>query len=500
MCSWENGRQAAVPLPDQSSRVTRCRLGPLLAVGATFGGALAFPPAAAAHGIGSIKDLPVPAWLFLFGGVVVLIVSFVALAVLWTKPQLDESYNMRPLPGRLQAVVLSRALRLVLGAASFFLLTLAFATAAFGDPAPLENFAPTFVYVIFWLGLVAVVVVLGNVWQVLNPWRAAADFAAWLASKAGGQWNADISYPERWGRWPAAVLLFAFATLELAYFDPANPRILAIAMLLYSWITWLGMAIFGRSAWLQNGDGFSVYFSLFSRLSPFARRDTPSGPRLFVRRPLSGLSARDAVPGTLAVIAVMLGSVAFDGFSRSTWWVERRADVMSPFFLEHRRLSDLAGMGLNILGLLTAVMIVAVAYRAAVWAAQSAVSVRLGLASVFLSSLIPIALVYAVAHYLTLFLVQGQFMIPLISDPFGENWNLFGTASYQPDLNVLTPNQIWYAQVAILVVGHVVGLMVAHDRAVALVESSRTAARTQYAMLALMVLYTVGGMWLLSLT
>ena len=64
---------------------------------------------------------------------------------------------------------------------------------------------------------------------------------------------------------------------------------------------------------------------------------------------------------------------------------------------------------------------------------------------------------------------------------------------------MLTPNTIWYTQVTVLVIGHVLGLIVAHDRAVALSPTPRIAVRTQYVMLALMVLYTVGGMWLLSL-
>jgi hypothetical protein len=110
---------------------------------------------------------------------------------------------------------------------------------------------------------------------------------------------------------------------------------------------------------------------------------------------------------------------------------------------------------------------------------------------------VPIACAYAIAHYFSLLLIQGQVAITLISDPFGFGWDLFGTADYQPDATVVSPNTTWYVQVAVLVVGHVSGLLLAHDRAVALYDSPRTAIRTQYAMLALMVAYTVGGLWLL---
>ena len=119
------------------------------------------------------------------------------------------------------------------------------------------------------------------------------------------------------------------------------------------------------------------------------------------------------------------------------------------------------------------------------------------LAPEFLLSLVPIALVYAVAHYFTLLVIQGQYAINLASDPFGFGWDLFGTADYAPNIAPFSPNTVWYVQVGALVAGHVAGLAVAHDRAVTIL-GERDALRSQYAMLALMVVYTVGGLWLLS--
>lgn len=110
----------------------------------------------------------------------------------------------------------------------------------------------------------------------------------------------------------------------------------------------------------------------------------------------------------------------------------------------------------------------------------------------------PIAFVYVVAHYFSLLVIQGQFAIPLLSDPLGRGWNLFGTADVVPDLTVLSPNTIWYVQAGSLVAGHVAGLALAHDRAVTIFADRRDALRSQYAMLALMVVYTVGGLWILS--
>nr|MDQ3823873.1 fenitrothion hydrolase [Actinomycetota bacterium] len=170
-----------------------------------------------------------------------------------------------------------------------------------------------------------------------------------------------------------------------------------------------------------------------------------------------------------------------------------------PLVESDPELADLLGMGFNLVGLLAAILLVSLAYQVAVAGAQAVAGRDVSFEGVFVGSLIPIALVYAVAHYFSLFVSEGQYALTLLSDPLGRGWDLLGTADLVPDRDIFSPNTVWYIQVAVLVAGHVVGLVVAHDRALALVPSSATAARTQYAMLALMVLYTVGGMWLLSL-
>jgi hypothetical protein len=447
-----------------------------------------------AHGIGSVQDLPVPLWLFYYGAALVLLLSFVALWALWPRPRLESANeSARPLGPSAQRILLSPALRIVLGALSFGLLVVVAVAALVGERSPNENFAPTFIYVIFWLGLVPLVVIFGNIWTVLSPWRAAADAVAWVSRRTGPAWEPPFAYPERFGRWPAAVLLFCFAALELAYSDPASPRALALAVYLYSAITWLGMLAFGRDAWTRNGEAFAVYFTLLARASPFTKREG----QIVVRPPIVGLTKEDGRPGTLAFVAVMLGSVAFDGLSRTSLWVDFRANVTSPLFERSLALADLVGTLLNVAGLALVICLVALAYLAAVAVARRVAGGR-ALRTAFLGSLIPIALAYAVAHYFSLLVIQGQYALPLASDPFGFGWNLFGTAEEQPDLNVLAPRVVWYVQVGALVIGHVLGLVLAHDRAVGLYRSAGKAVVSQYAMLVLMVTYTVAGLWLLS--
>jgi hypothetical protein len=289
------------------------------------------------------------------------------------------------------------------------------------------------------------------------------------------------------------VLLFSFAAMELTYSDPASPRALALAIALYSYAMWFGMAAYGRRGWSEHGDAFTVYYGLLARIAPFGERDG----RLVVRTPFSGLAEPERRPGVLAFIAVMLGSVGFDGLSRSPVWQDLRARLEGPYLIDAPGTAELIATALGLAGLLGCVLLVASAYLGATRLAQRIVGGSKPLAHEFLLSLVPIALVYAVAHYFTLLVIQGQYAIPLFSDPFGRGADVLGTADYAPNIAPFAPNTVWYVQVGALVAGHVAGLAVAHDRAVSLL-SPRDALRSQYPLLALMVLYTVAGLWLLS--
>jgi hypothetical protein len=450
-----------------------------------------------AHGIGGVRDPVLPDWLMYYAGSLVLILSFVALGVLWRRPVLEGRGEGRPLSERWQRLLLWPGWRIGLGAISAGLLIVVWLAAFVGRPDAGDNIAPTFVFVIFWLGLVPLVVVFGNLWSVLSPWKAVADAVAWAWSKTGRSWEPVAAYPERLGRWPAAVLLFAFAALELAYPRAAEPRTLALAIVIYSWITWAGMLVYGRRPWNENGEAFNVYFGLLALISPFAVQERDGRRVVIGRPPLSGLTLPQSTPGTVAFVVVMLGSVAFDGFSRQQWWQDRLYNLEAEYIVDSPRTADLVATGFNVFGLLVSVIIIGALFLVAVGAAGLVSGARAGLASVFVASLVPIALAYSIAHYFTLLINQGQFALPLSSDPFGKGWDLFGTSDFKPSL-FNSPNAIWYVQVGVLVGGHVLGLLLAHDRAVALWGSARTAIRTQYAMLALMVLYTCTGLWLLS--
>ena len=385
-------------------------------------------------------------------------------------------------------------LRIAVQALSVALLALVWLAALFGDTDPYRNLAPTWIYVVFWLGVPALSVAFGNVWRALSPWRALADAFVWLRERGGREAKPLAEYPERLARYPAALALLAFASLELVYADPSSPRALAFAIALYTYVALFGMAAFGRETWERRGEAFAVLFGFFARIGPFFAGDQ----RIRVRWPLTGLAGPERTPGTLAFVAVMLGSVLFDGYSRTTTWLDLAARVEGPYIVKRPLLGELLVTLLSLGGLLTAVLLVAAAYAGACTAARWAVNAPRRLEGDFLLSLVPIAFVYVVAHYFSTLVTQGQFAVPLLSDPLGRGWNLIGTADVVPNLAVVTPAATWYVQVGALVAGHVAGLAIAHDRAVTIFPDRRIALRSQLPLLALMVLYTVGGLWVLS--
>jgi hypothetical protein len=349
---------------------------------------------------------------------------------------------------------------------------------------------------VFWLGLPFASFLFGDVWRVLSPWRALADAYVWVRKRSGEDVTPIGVYPERLGCWPGVLAYLAFTVLELAYIDPSNPRMLGLAVLIYTYWALFGMATFGRDVWTRSGEGFAIAFSYFARLSPIHAEEG----RVRVRVPLSGLVGAERRPGSVAFVAVMLGSVGFDGFSRTTTWQNVLADVQLPYVITHPGLADLLTIGVNLGGLFAGVLVVAVAYCTACWLAQYGTRARNSLVPDFLLGLVPIAFVYAVAHYFSLAVLQTQFMARLISDPLGKGWNLFGTAGVVPNLGILSPNAIWYVQATVLIAGHVAGLAVAHERAVTIFRDREAAIGSQLPLLGLMVLYTVTGLWILSRT
>lgn len=456
--------------------------------------ALAFPLPAWAHGLVGRQDLPIPRWLFGWAAAVVLIVSFVALAVLWPKPRLEQA-AWRPLRGRAANALVSPPAEAVAGAIGALLLVAVVWSGLAGVQSPAENLAPTLVYIVFWLGFVPASVLFGDVFRAFNPWRAIGRACAGLLRRFAGELPAPLPYPERLGRWPAVAGLFLFGWMELIAQNGDQPRSLAIATLVYSAMTFIGMALYGVERWIERGEAFSVYFNLFSRLSVFERR----GETLGLRPLLSGLTTLAPLPGTVAFLAMVIGTTSFDGGSEGPFYQSLVPDLLD-FWLSLGLSRPRAGELAFGVGYVATVVFVYLVYRLAVLGARSVGgghSVR-GLARAFVHSLVPIGVAYVAAHYVSLLVFQGQAVAYLASDPLGDGWDLFGTATATIDFSIVGATTFWYLQVGFVVAGHVAALVVAHDRALVLYDEPRRAARSQYWLLAAMVGFTTLALWLLS--
>lgn len=455
---------------------------------------LCLAPEASAHGIVGVQDLPIPRWLFGWAATIVLVVSFVALAVLWPKPKLQASRERRLLS-------IPRFLDPVCGALGVLAFGFVVYAGLAGTEVPAANLAPTAIYVTVWVGVVFAALLFGDVWAAFSPWRALGRFGGWVAQRvAGGGLPEPMAYPERVGRWPAAMGLIAFAWVELVWTRGDEPMVLAVLAVAYAVVMLVGMSLYGVEAWTRNADAFGVYFGLFARISPL-RWERGA---LFVRPPLAGLPSLDAGPGTLAVLLAAIGITTFDGFSEGPIWTDVAPELTDLF----------AGLGFSqavalqitfTFGLLLVTGLVAGLFWLGINGMKT-VSAQYDahrLAREFAHTLVPIAAAYIVAHYFSLLAYQGQAMGYLLSNPLGDalapgDGGLLGTAQWTIDYAWVGANAIWYVQVGALVIGHVAGLILAHDRAIALYGNAREATRSQYWMLAVMVAFTSLGLWLLS--
>lgn len=433
-----------------------------------------------AHGIGSQHDLPISPFYAFAGAFAALFVSFLALGLLWSTSRFRGARSGLALPVRLQRVADAPATRttlrgLGLTAALALLLHL-----LLGPDDPARNPAPGAVYVLLWVGLVPASLLLGPVWRLVNPLRTLHRLAVALRRRAPHRPLThrpltdrplpDRPLPARLGQWPAAVGLFGFTWLELVSPDPASTTTLLIALGCFV-VGQLALAARYGEKWFAAGDPFEAYSDLLARLSPLGRR---TDGRLVLRNPFHGLDATPERPGLVAVVCVLLGSTAYDGYSDNPSWIN--AIQTSP----------LGRTPTATLGLLGSIALVAALYCLCAAATRLVSGPHPRPLTAFAHSLVPIALGYLVAHYFSLLVTEGPRTVIMA----------VGTDNASEPLPPLGPGGLAALQVIAVVTGHVLGVIAAHDRSVRLFPPAKAVAG-QLPLLALMITYTIGGLSLL---
>ncbi len=431
-----------------------------------------------AHGVGSREDLPIPFTYALTGAAIALLVSFLALAFLWREPRLDPERAGRPLPGAVARAMDSPVTRWLLRAFGLVATAYVVMAAVFGKDDALNPTAGS-VYVLFWIGVPLLSLLLGPVWRLLNPIRTVHE----LLSRALGTRPQDglARLPASLGYWPAAATLLAFVWMELIAPSNTSLAVLRTFFAAYFAVNLLAATFFG-SRWFDKGDGFEVFSSLAGRLSPLGRR---GDGRLVFRNPLAGVAGTPTAPGLFAVVGVLLGSTAYDSLSNAPWWISKVQGGALP-----TRWAETLGL-FAVVALVTGAFFVASALSGRGSGIPPVV-----LAREYAHTIIPIVMGYVVAHYWSLLVLVGQVTLIRLSDPLGTGADWLGTADRGINPTLADTTLVAVIQVTAVVLGHVLGVILAHDRAVRLLPRGR-AVVGQIPLLALMVAYTVGGLSLL---
>ncbi|MFB9266036.1 hypothetical protein ACFFWD_23250 [Bradyrhizobium erythrophlei] len=453
---------------------------------------------AGAHGFGQRYDLPLPLSLYLFGGAAAVVFSFVVVGLFVRHAPPIRAYSRVDLfdnPLGTVVAALGTPLKLV----SLVLFVAMLVAGFFGDQNPYRNLAPTLVWIIAWVGLAYISASIGNIWPLINPWRTVFDgVQATYRPISGRNLALDKPYPQALGVWPAVLLLLAFSWTELVYPTPAVPSHLASFALGYSVLTWSGMFVFGGDTWLRHGELFTVVFGTFAHFSPTYIGTAQPKPQFLLRGFGAGLINRERVsPSMVALVLLLLSSVLYDGLIATPEWSVAESAIIT-------RLSYVAELGpiaLRSIALVGFWLLFLSAYWvvSAIMAAVTEwqLSPR-QIAQSFALTLVPIALGYHLAHYLVFFLVQGQYIVPLLSDPFGYGWNLFGTASYRPNIAIVGARFAWYTAVAAVLLGHIAAVYLAHVQAMQTFAAHKLALTSQIPLTALMVVYTFVSLSILA--
>jgi len=514
--------------------------------------AVPFAMPAHAHAFGRRYDLPIPLWLYLAGAGTAVALSFVAIAIFIRATPSGQGYpRLNLLRWRLFRMIAHPCSLLACRLISVALFVCVLSAGLYGMPVPQYNLAPTFVWIIWWVGLAYVSALVGDLWALTNPWKIIFGWAerlfAWFRS--GAKLSLRVPYPSWLGVYPAVLLFLSFAWMEHAYPGNADPRNIATAALVYSAITWAGMLLFGAEAWLKGGEIFSVVFSLLARFAPTEVRvrnpdacascsalDCRSsrgehkscytcfgraGPteREWNLRPYAaGLAADEPVHASMmCFVMLLLSTLALDGFFETPAAVSLfdalvAAEPLPPLATALEATAGGMAAAFVTLALVIAPVLFLGIYCGFAWlmtlmvapdrpqrdqVGQSASSVW-DVARLFTLSLVPIAIAYHLAHYLSFLLIHGQGIIPLASDPFGFDWDLLGTASHRIDIGIVGARFTWYTAVIAIVAGHVISVYLAHIVAVRTFKDRRRAVRSQYPMLVLMVGYTTLSLWILA--
>jgi hypothetical protein len=448
------------------------------------------------HGFGQKYDLPISLALYLYAAAGVVVISFV-LVILFAGDQVGVKalqYPRRAVPplASIARTPWPRGAGGAIGVAGLLAIVI---TGLFGSSNPVYNPAEYLTWIYFWAGLFILSGLVGNLWYLVNPWAAIYDAVARVVPM-----RPVLKLPTV-GVWPAAAAYFSFACLELTSGMANRPWLVAVLALVYSAVTLAGMFLFGRDEWLEHCEGFTVLFSIIGRFSPVeADRDEMGRITMVYLRPWGVGLLKPSPTGWDRVVFVilMLSTLAFDGILSTPSWQDFNI-ALKPIWLPMGQFGFFFVRTLGLLLLSVAFLLVFITFmELVVYLGKRNVDLK-ATVSAFALTLVPIALVYNAAHNYSYVVVQSQGLIPLLNDPLQKGWHLWpAVAGFTPSFALAQASTVWYAQVVLIVLGHVIAVYLAHLRAGERFRTAQRALLSQYPMLLLMVMYTMTSLWILA--
>lgn len=418
------------------------------------------------------------------------------------------------------------------------------AAGLFGNQLPGKNVAPLLTWTIWWCGLVLIILFAGKAWCTICPWDALAGFAERVLSFGGRPLRLGLRWPKLMRNiWPATLLFIALTWFELGFEITLSPRATAYMGLAMFGLAFVSLLIFDRKAFCRYGclvGRISGLYALFSPVEIRARdqdacascetkscyRGNDEGMACPTHQFLPTMEQntycisclecvnsceKDNVSINLrpwgadlerlhkprsdeAYLALtMLSLSGFHGLTMTKIWQQTTSWIGEALAIGH---SAAFTLGMVAITLAPIALYAGLVWLAKVLARSGSVSFR----DYFIRyayALLPIALFYHLAHNSEHLLMEGQNVVALASDPFGWNWDLFGTASWElPPLTSLPT--LWLVQVILILVGHVYSLWVARQVVSSMSLDRWSSIRSQLPMLAAMILFSILSLWLIK--
>lgn len=448
------------------------------------------------HGFGPRYDLPISLALYLYAAGGVVVISFV-LVVVFAGEQVGAKALQYPRRAVASLVPIARSPwpRIAGSVIGFIGLLAVVITGLFGSRRPELNPAEYLTWIYFWALTVILSGLVGNLWYLLNPWSAIYDVVTRLV-RLGPVWKLPNV-----GVWPAVAAYFSFACLELTTGMANRPWLVATVALVYSAVTLAGMFLFGRDEWLESCEGFTVLFGIVGRFGPVeTERDEAGRITMVYLRPWGVGLLKPGATGWDRVVFVilMLSTLAFDGILATPAWQDFTV-ALEPIWLPLGAFGFFFIRTLGLVLLTSAFLLVFIAFmEMVIYFGSRKVDLK-STVSAFALTLVPIALVYNAAHNYSYVVVTSQAIIPLLNDPLAMGWHLWpAVANFKPSVALAQASIVWYAQVVLIVLGHVIAVYLSHLRAGERFRTSQRALLSQYPMLLLMVMYTMTSLWILA--